>query len=55
MRIGPAGDLAGGEDAGRAGFQIGVDHHPAVDLEPGRFRQLYARSNPDAENDEIGG
>ena len=40
VRIGPARDVAGGEDAGRAGLEILVDHDAAVDREPGRLGQL---------------
>src|ERR1700719_3747427 len=34
VAIGPAGDVAGGVDAGHAGLEIVVDEHAAIDGEP---------------------
>src|SRR5579863_6683838 len=54
MRVGPAGDVAGGIDAGRARLQKGIDDHAAVDLEARLLGQRQARPHADADNDEIG-
>src|SRR4029077_21031626 len=43
VRIGPARDVARGEDPGYAGLEIAVDGDAAVELEPRRFRELRPR------------
>src|SRR5207245_9701933 len=35
VRVGPAGDVARGEDARRAGLQVGIDSDATVDRESG--------------------
>ena len=47
------GDVAGGEDAGRAGLQVLVDEDPVVDGEAGLRGELGARLHADADDDEV--
>ena len=54
MRVGPARDVAGGVDAGRARLQKGIDDHAAVDREARLLGQRQARPHADADDDEIG-
>ena len=54
VRIGPAGDVAGGEDARRAGLEKRVDHDAAIDGEPRLLGKLEPRPHADAHDDEIG-
>ncbi len=56
-RIGvrPAGDVAGGVDAGRAGLEIFVDADAAVDAKARLFGERQSRPHADADDDEIGG
>ena len=53
VRVGPAGDVAGGENVGMAGLQPRIDGDAAVELEPGCFRKRNARLDADADDDEI--
>src|SRR6185437_15342797 len=52
--IGPARDVAGGEDPGRARFEEAIDRDAAVGLEPGRLGEPDTRPHADAGDDEIG-
>ena len=52
--IGPARDVAGGEDAWRARFEIGVDDDAAIDPEARRLGELDARAHAHPRDDEIG-
>ena len=54
MRIGPARDVAGREDAGRARLQKLVDEYAAIDLQSRLLRKLQARPHANTEDDEIG-
>ena len=54
QRVGPAGDVAGGPDAGNTGFQITVDRDAVVDGDSGRFGENGQCPHPDADDDEIG-
>ena len=47
------GDVAGGEDAGRAGLQVLVDEDAVVDGEPGLGGELGARLHADADDHEV--
>src|SRR5260370_22832500 len=55
MGVGPARDIACGKDAGRAGLEIFVYHHAALDLQTGALGQLDARPHADADNHEVCG
>src|SRR6516225_7930944 len=52
--VGPAGDVAGRVNAGHAGFEVFVDHHAAIDREPGVAREIDTRPHADPDNDEFG-
>ena len=54
MRIGPARDVAGGKDAGDAGFEIGIDGDAAIDRKAGLLGQRQPRPHADADHDQIG-
>src|SRR5689334_24992940 len=47
MRIGPARDVAGGEDTGRGRLEVCVDRHAFVDGKPCLLRQCAARPPAD--------
>ena len=51
--IGPAGRVAGGEDAGRGGLEILADDDSLLDGEAGRLRQGRRRPHADADDDEV--
>src|SRR6185437_5802805 len=53
VRVGPAGDVAGRIDIGRAGLQEFVDGYTAVDRQAGSLRKLQPRPHADAHDDEI--
>src|SRR5690606_33644759 len=53
-RIRPSRDVAGGEDARKAGLEILVDDHAAVDRRSRTLGKRRSRPNPDADDDEIG-
>src|SRR5438067_1197566 len=53
VRIGPSRDIAGGEDARHAGFEVLVDGDPPVDREPGALGEAQRRTNADAEHEEV--
>src|SRR5258708_22358750 len=53
MRIGPAGDVAGCEDAGRAGFEVLVDSHAAIDRKASLLGELDRGTHACADDDEI--
>src|SRR5438876_3011976 len=53
VRVGPAGDIAGREDTGRAGFEIRIDDDPAIELEARRFGETGPRAYPDARDDQV--
>ena len=42
VRIGPAGDIAGSEDSGHAGFEVFVDFDTTIDRESSLFRHSSA-------------
>ena len=54
LRIGPARDVAGGKDAGRAGFEIRIDGDATIDRQSRLFGQSEARPHADADHDQIG-
>jgi len=54
-REGEAGDVAGRVNAGRARAQPVVDHHAAIDRQPGRLRQLGGRLDTHTQHDQVGG
>ena len=54
VRIGPARNVAGREDPGRARFEIGVHDDAAINGEPGLFGELDPRAHADAGDHEIG-
>ncbi len=51
--IGPASDVAGGEDAGRAGLEADVDRNAAIDRESGGLGQLDVRPHADPRHEQI--
>ena len=53
--IGPPRDVAGGEHAGRARFEIGVDLDAAIDGQARALREIERGPHADADDDEIGG
>src|SRR5690349_14735151 len=53
VRIGPAGDVAGGEDAWDARLEVLVHSHAAVDGESRLLGERDRRPDPDADDDEI--
>src|SRR6185295_19334488 len=55
VRIGPARDVAGGVEAGRAGLEVFVDREALVGGEAGRLGQRQRRAHADADDDEVGG
>ena len=52
-RVLGAGDVAGGEHAGRAGAQVLVDEDPVADGEAGPGGESRARLHADADDDEV--
>jgi hypothetical protein len=54
VRIGPADDIAGGEDVRIAGLKPGVDEHAAVDRQPGLFCEVNARFDARTDDYDIG-
>src|SRR5690554_3046344 len=52
--VGPAGDVAGGENPRNAGFQISIHRHPAIELQSGPFGQGEGGAYADPRDDEIG-
>ena len=46
VRIGPACDVSGGEDAGRAGLEVLVDCDAAIDREAGLLREAEIGRTP---------
>ena len=54
VRIRPSRDIAGGIDSRRAGLQVCVHDHTAVDREAGLLGKLDARPHADADDDEVG-
>lgn len=52
--IGPAGNVPGGENIRRAGFEILVDQDPSIHCQSGFFGEVEARPHPDANQHEIG-
>ena len=53
-RIGPAGDIASGEDSRRARLEIGVDNDAPIHSEACRFGQPDTRAHAETRDDEIG-
>src|SRR5258708_26733629 len=53
MGIGPAGDVAGREDAGRAGFEVLVDSHAAINRKASLLGELDRGTHACADDDEI--
>src|SRR5262245_40745138 len=53
MRIGPARDVAGGEDPRRAGLEIRIDRHTAIDREACGFCEREPRTHADTGDNEI--
>jgi hypothetical protein len=54
VRIGPARDVAGGQDLRHAGFEPGVHGDSAIDGQSGAFREFDPRPYADAHDHEIG-
>src|SRR5262249_50250417 len=54
MGVGPAGDVAGGENPRHASLEILVHRHAAVGLQAGALGQLDPRPHANADNDELG-
>src|SRR5581483_11832956 len=54
MRIGPAGDIACGEDTWRARLQVLVNQDAAIEREPRLLRQHQTRPHADTDHDHIG-
>src|SRR5262245_12029133 len=54
VRVGPARDVAGGEDSGRAGLKVGIHRDTAIDLQASLLGQLGARPHADADDDQVG-
>src|SRR5579872_299375 len=54
MLVRPTGDVAGGIDAGNAGFQIRIDLDAAVDRKAALFGKCKTRLHADADDDEVG-
>ena len=54
VRIGPAGDVPGGENTGGAGFEIFIDEHAAIDCQPGLSREIDAGPHADPDHDQLG-
>src|SRR3984893_12902827 len=52
--VGPAGDIAGGPDAGGARLEIRVDGDTAVNSNPGFLGERGLRPHPDPDDDEVG-
>src|SRR4029079_1594795 len=53
IRIGPARDVAGGENAGRACLQVGIDKDAVVHGEARFGGELYVSRHTDASNDKV--
>src|ERR1700739_2072763 len=53
MRIGPAHNIAGGVNAGRAGFEELVHRNAAIERKPGLLRKRKARPHADADANEV--
>ncbi len=47
------GQIAGGENAGDAGFEVFVGDDPVLHFEPGSLRQRDPRRHPHADDDQI--
>lgn len=54
VAIRPARDIAGGEDARSAGFEIFIDEDAVIDGEAGLLGERRERAHADADDDEIG-
>jgi hypothetical protein len=54
MRIGPAGDVAGGPDVRDACLEVLVDHHASIRGQSGPIGELRGRTDTDADDDEVG-
>ena len=54
MRIGPARDIAGGIDAGNAGFAVSIHDDATIDGEAGLLGQRQTRPHADADHHEVG-
>ena len=54
MRIGPARDVAGGINAGDAGFKICIHDDAAIKRKASLFGQRQPRPHPDANDDDVG-
>src|SRR5687768_3947269 len=52
--VGPAGDVSGCENSGRARLQIFVHDNTAVDREPRFFGKIRPRAYADANDHEVG-
>ena len=52
--FGPTRDVAGGENARRRRFEVGVDDNSPIHLETGRFRDLDARAHAESGDDQVG-
>src|SRR6516162_1777155 len=50
----PAGNIASGENAGHAGFEVFIDHHAAIDRQASGAREIDARPHADPDHDELG-
>src|SRR6516162_6477229 len=50
----PAGNIASGENAWHACFEVLVDHHAAIDRQPSVAREIDARPYADPDHDELG-
>jgi hypothetical protein len=50
--VGPAGDVACRENAGRAGFEIFIDEDAAIDPQSGLLGEIDARPHADADHDQ---
>src|SRR5215469_3397285 len=54
VRVGPARNVPGSEDSGRARLQVFVDQYAVVDRQPRAFRERQPRTHADTNEHEAG-
>ena len=54
QRVGPARDVAGGEDTRNAGFEMFVHRHATIRLDSGAFGEFDERLDADPDHNQVG-
>src|ERR1700726_3110737 len=54
LGVRPAGNVAGGENARRAGFEVFIDDHTTIDRQAGLRGEMKSRPHADPDHNELG-